>query len=237
MKLSFAIIENEKKRIDIYNEYFLRYEKENNIEIKVESFSNGYDFLESKNTYHACFMDIDMPGINGIETSFKLREKDKNIDIIFITNLPQFAIEGYKVHAFDFVLKPIIYEDFRLCLNKLKSKYFINKGSFIIEQKSGEIRKFLTEEVVSIEMISHDVTINLLNGETYSFRGALRQIESKLNSEYFYKCNSGIIVNLMYVSSYNNGEISLINNKTYPVSRSHKGEIMEVLAKYFSKNS
>ncbi len=65
---------------------------------EIHSFSNGYDFLEGDITsFDLIFMDIDMPGINGMETSLKISEKGIATPLIFVTNLPQYTISGYKV--------------------------------------------------------------------------------------------------------------------------------------------
>ena len=56
--------------------------------------------------------DIDMPGINGIDTARKLREMDSNVTIIFVTNIAKYAINGYEVDAVDYILKPVSYYDF-----------------------------------------------------------------------------------------------------------------------------
>ena len=70
-------------------------------------FHNPAEFLESyTKDYDLVFLDVEMPGLNGIETAKELRHMDSNVVIMFITNMAQYAIHGYEVEAVDYVLKP-----------------------------------------------------------------------------------------------------------------------------------
>lgn len=96
--INIAIIENEKEQIKITSDMIQKYFSVQGLLYEIHSFSNGYDFLEGDITsFDLIFMDIDMPGINGMETSLKIREKGIATPLIFVTNLPQYTISGYKV--------------------------------------------------------------------------------------------------------------------------------------------
>ncbi len=96
--INIAIIENEEEQIKITSDMIQKYFSVQGLLYEIHSFSNGYDFLEGDITsFDLIFMDIDMPGINGMETSLKIREKGIATPLIFVTNLPQYTISGYKV--------------------------------------------------------------------------------------------------------------------------------------------
>ena len=79
-------------------------------EIKV--YSSTFESIIESAAYNLVLMDIEMPGISGMEARFKIRENDLTMTLlIFVTNMAHFAIDGYKVNALDFCLKPITYED------------------------------------------------------------------------------------------------------------------------------
>ena len=84
-----------------------------------EQFPDAEAFLKSDtHAFDIVFMDIDMPGRNGIEASWALRERNQSIVLLFVTNLAQYAIAGYEVDALDYILKPINYFSFKLKIQK-----------------------------------------------------------------------------------------------------------------------
>lgn len=196
--MNIAIVENEEYQTQITKERCERYCKEINQECWISSFSNGYDFLESElSIYDVIFRDIDMPGINGRNTSVKLREKGLETPLIFVTNRPQFAIDGYKAQALDFILKPMTYADFSLARRRVPSSFENQyKDGVIALNIHGSFQKFKNSEVLYFEMIRHDVHLHIKDKESIVFRSSLSKIEPLLNSQLYLKCNSGCIVNL-----------------------------------------
>ena len=78
--MKIAIVENEQtdyqKLSDLINQYLSKETQGKNIPFSVDYYTNGYDFLESKDVYQVVFLDIEMPGINGMDTAIKLRENN-----------------------------------------------------------------------------------------------------------------------------------------------------------------
>ena len=131
LNIRIAVVENELNVAQNDIALLERYAKENCLSLETSIFQNGYEFLDTEEEFDAVLMDIDMPGLNGMEVAEKLREKNKAIDIIFTTNLPQFAVDGYKVQALDFVIKPVTFPNLSFAMEKVveKKRNFLN-GSF-----------------------------------------------------------------------------------------------------------
>lgn len=232
-KIKIAIVDNEPNQIEEIQKFCESFSLENNFFIEINSFYNGYDFLEKDSTIFDCvFMDIDMPGINGMDVSNKLREKNKNISIVFITNLPQFAIDGYKVQALDFILKPISYADFSLVMNKILSitKKKEENLLFVIHN---EMIRISSSNILYFEMNNHNVNIHLNDKSVYSYRETVKELELKLKNKSFYRCNSGIIVNLEWVKSIKNDVCILSDGTTLQVSRSRKNDFLKAMTDYY----
>lgn len=232
-KIKIAIVDNEPNQIEEIKKFCESFSLENNFFIEINSFYNGYDFLEKDSTIFDCvFMDIDMPGINGMDVSNKLREKNKNISIVFITNLPQFAIDGYKVQALDFILKPISYADFSLVMNKILSitKKKEENLLFVIHN---EMIRISSSNILYFEMNNHNVNIHLNDKSVYSYRETVKELELKLKNKSFYRCNSGIIVNLEWVKSIKNDVCILSDGTTLQVSRSRKNDFLKAMTDYY----
>ena len=233
--MRIAVVENEEQERKHYLELLDEYEKETNVKNEVFMFSNGFDFIEKYPTDLDCvFMDIDMPQINGLEASKKVRDFDPEVMIIFVTNLPQFAIDGYKVQALDFLLKPFKYIDLKVELEKV-NRYRETKvkiRSLWVTQK-GSSKRIQLDKIVYIEVIHHDVIIHTLNDEI-KFRGSLTAIEEKMDKSSFVRIGSSFIVNLMYVEGVVKGQCKLQGDIYLPISRSNKSEFMDKLNSYLN---
>ena len=105
------------------SEYIERYKKETNIDIQASFFQDGNELVfKYEPIYDVLLLDIEMPKMNGMDAAREIRKRDQRVLIIFITNMAQYAINGYEVGALDFVLKPIKYFSFSMKLEKaLKS--------------------------------------------------------------------------------------------------------------------
>ena len=96
-----------------------RWEKETGTPIRVTEYANALDFLEEyRGACDILLLDVDMPGINGMDAARQLRAVDQAVRIMFVTNMAQFAIAGYEVDATDFIVKPVRYFSFAQKLSR-----------------------------------------------------------------------------------------------------------------------
>ena len=108
--LRIAVVEDDKTYAAQLKEYLVRYGTETNQKISVALFPDGEDIVTDYSAeFDIILMDVEMTFMDGMTAAEKIREKDNEVVIIFITNMPQYAIQGYKVDALDYVLKPISY--------------------------------------------------------------------------------------------------------------------------------
>ena len=110
-----AVIEDEKSASDALGQHLKRYGAETGEEFKIYVFPDAETFLQNyKADYDVVFMDIELPGMNGMTAARELRKLDGKVVLVFVTNMSQFAVGGYEVGAFDFILKPVNYSSFFL---------------------------------------------------------------------------------------------------------------------------
>lgn len=121
MLFRIAIVEDEKKDSDLLENYIARYFSEEASEnrYQVTVFNNAGVFVEHyRADFDLILLDIQMPGMNGMDAAAALRKKDSSVLLVFVTNMAQYAVKGYDVNAAGFILKPVSYYDFLLRIRK-----------------------------------------------------------------------------------------------------------------------
>lgn len=126
------------------------------IEIVIDYYDSAVKLLAKfEVNYDIIFLDIEMPNLSGMEAAKKIREIDKSVMIIFVTNLANMAISVYEVEAFDFIVKPINYDTFYLKMIRALGKLNNNKGSSITIKCKGEIVNIKIDSIKYIESRGH----------------------------------------------------------------------------------
>ena len=229
--MKLAIVDDEKIAVDLLKKYIKRFEEENKFDINVSVFYNPNDFLINySNDYELVLMDIEMPGLNGIETAKELRRIDSNVVLMFITNMMQYAINGYEVEAIDFVLKPLSYEDFVLKMQKALRYVSRNKDKKITINTQDSIVNLYISDIYYIEVNKHYLLYHTTNG-VYTTRGVMKNVAEALEEYNFVRSNHCYLINLKYIQSIN-GNIVRVSGTDLSISRNKKNELMMKFTKY-----
>ena len=232
--MQVVIVEDECTEAEILEKYLDKFAEENNLQISHSRFSNGKEMLEKYQfTWDLILLDIEMPLMNGIEIARKIREKDSEVTIIFITQMAQYAIEGYSVNALDYVLKPVNYNMFAMKMRRAVHEFHMKQTDFILLQKKSQKYKIPLKTLCYIEVYGHTIVYHTLEQEI-SMTGSqtIKQIERELADKGFIRCHQCFLVNLNHVKQYNKEDIQ-VGEKRIPVSRSRRKEFLQALMKYW----
>lgn len=207
-------------------EFVKQYQKENNISIQTDLFSSGFEFLERfKANYDIVFLDIEMPGLDGIETAREIRRTDDTAGIIFITNMAQYAIKGYEVNAIDFMVKPVNYYNFE---DKLKRaiQFSSNRSRkyIIVKYDDGVIRMPLSDLFYVIKE-RNNLVYHTRRGE-FRERRTMQWFREKYGSACFAECMTGCMVNMTHIEKIGKDTV-LVAGSELPVSRRLKKEFIK----------
>lgn len=229
--LRVAIVEDSEQDRDVLVSFLKRYTMEKGEIFQTTCFSNGLNFIEDyKPEFDLTFMDIEMPHMDGLKAAHRLREMDQDTSLIFVTNMAQYAINGYEVAALNFLLKPLQYFRFSVELDKVvRNSAVKNAAPIILAAKEGQVR-LKYESVYYVDSDKHYLCFHTSLGD-YHVRGKLNEWDEKLLEHGFCRSGTSFLINLMHVSLIKNSS-AVVNGEEIPISRSKKKEFSESFTKY-----
>lgn len=231
--IRIAIVEDDKLMQQELIEVTHRFFKENNLKCETYTFSNAEDFLvEYENNYNLILMDIDLPSMDGMSAVKKIREHSLDTMVIFVTSLAQYAIEGYKVNAFDFIVKPVQYYNFALSLKRALKTLIVQEENTIVVSNKNFMQKIEINNLKYIEVINHNLFFHTVNN-VIEMRGVLSTYVEQLKKYDFVLCNRCYLVNLRYVTKIDEG-IAYLGKIGLVISRAKKKAFIEQLNNYLS---
>lgn len=211
--MRIAIIEDERVERERIIDFIERFSEEFHKKIEVEEFDSGDRLLESfKSVYDILIFDIDMPGTNGMDTARKVREKDKRAVILFMTNIAQYAVNGYEVDAVDYIIKPIGYFDFSMKFQKAVRRAAHRQDNYIAVDALDGIRKLKVADIRYVEVLGHYLIYHLTDGEL-KLRGSMKEQAALLGAYNFAQVHKSYLVNLAHVENISGSEIVVDGEK------------------------
>ena len=189
------------------------------------------DFAAGKiNNSDIIFLDIYMPGTDGVETAKKIRETDKNIVIVFTTTSRDHSLEGYSVYAFQYLVKPVAYPEVKTVLDKCMER-FADSARFI-EVISGRLKvKICLKDIIYIESFKTELHIHTADNTVKTFL-RLFEIEKQLENSTFLRTQRSYIVNMRYIKKMTAAGFLLINDKLIPFRKNDKLTVKQAYMDY-----
>lgn len=185
------------------------------------------------------FVDINMPDLNGLDFVKSLDHPPK---IVFVTAYGEHALEGFRVDALDYLLKPIGYNDFLKSANKVKSWFDLNPGKadevnsnkeFLFLKSEYKIVRINFDDIKYIEGMNEYIRIHLTNSKPLMTLLSMKSIEDKLPSDRFMRVHRSFIVNLARISLIERSRIVFDNDVYIPVSEQYKDKFQTFVDKNF----
>ena len=227
-----ALVEDEAEAADVLASFIDRYGAEKGVGFTIVRFCNAIDFELTHQKFDLVFMDIQMPGIDGMEAASLLRTYDDQIPIIFVTNLAKYAVKGYEVGATGFIVKPATYGNLTLALDRALRTVGQNSGRTLTVSTEDGIRVIPLRKIVYIEVMKHKLTYHIEGEEPMDARGSLVQIEEELADAPVVRASKSCLLNMDQISMVRSGELVMSNGDVLRISRTHKREVVDKVTDY-----
>ncbi len=202
------------------------------IEAAVYKFLSPYELFETierEGRFQLYLLDILMPQINGIDAGTKIRHDDENAVLVYLTSSPDYALDSYKLYAFQYLLKPINKQELHKVLDKVTEKLVRQLASTLpIKTKNGIVSIPLTQ-IIYVEYNEHRLSFCLTNGNhvtSLTIRESFDDFAGNLmQDECFAHPHASFLVNLRHVRTLTAKDMLMVNQVHIPVSRKKYAEI------------
>lgn len=204
------------------------------MEIAISQFTSGEELLRCDKSIDILFLDIQMSGMDGMETARKLRSQNYTGYLIFITVLKEMVFHSFEVQAYDYLVKPIERECFEKTMERLMTSMQTSSEAKLLVQKGYEYSFISFADIIYCEIINRKIYLYLKSGEIIDYYDKMDNLEAKLDGRFF-KCHRSYFINLNYLQSYKNGTAIMSDGSRIPVSRLRSKEFTNVILHYMKE--
>lgn len=227
-----ALAEDDAQQRQLLKNHLNRFAREACVELDVTEFEDGAALLfHYQPVYDIILLDIEMPLTNGMEAAEKIRAQDSAVILIFVTSMAQYAVQGYRVRAQSYILKPVsyygLYPELQEALATLKKRR--NERALLLPTADGLV-KVPTAEILYVESRRHTLLIHAA-GQTYPIRESMKEMTQRLEGEPFAHSSVSFLVNLANVSGLSKTE-AVVGGERVPISRQKYKAFVEALTNY-----
>lgn len=208
------------------------------LDMLVDGFTSGEALLaavqKQSQPYQLILLDIEMRGIDGIETAKRLRKLLPDCYIIFITSHDEFALTGYEVAAFRYLVKPVQPEKLTEAISAVRAEL---SDHITLHVEDGPVEALLrVKDIYYIEAQDKRVRV-VLKDTAFSDRRGIDEIELALAGEDFFRVHRSYLINFRYVARLDKNEILLVSGEQIPLSRLRKKAFKNAFQTYVSRTA
>lgn len=238
--IKIAICDDEQDELDTLQAVINQYGEEKEISLRIDVFNKGEELLSNCADYDVIFLDIYMGGMTGIDTAKSIRQKDKQVEIIFITGHIGLTKEALAVHAFEYLDKPVSRELIYRQMDEVLEKITQNKPNYAVKKETVEFNtgrgtvSLTVDDIYYFERYDRKIKA-VTNKGVYILNDTITSLEQKFRKYDFVMPHQSFVVNINHMQDYFKDEIIMTNYDTIPVAQKRSPEFKKVMRDFLQK--
>ena len=243
--MKLAICDDDKKIRELIEESVRDVSKS----IEVEMFSDARGILAPGFDADILFLDIQMPGIDGMNAARMMRENGKKTVIVFVTAVEEQVYKAFDVGAFNYIIKPFgkkrITEVIKGAIARADEVRYIEKtisekedekhqAHTITVKSGGTNRRVILSEIVYAEIFDRRIILHMKDHDNIDYNGRISELES-ISGKDFFRVHRAYLINLAYVKSYDSKSVR-VGDTDIPVARGKYKELVRAYLSYYTRS-
>lgn len=232
--MRIAIVEDEAPQRRQLASHIMEAARQRGAAVELEEYACGEEIVKADTSaLDLIVMDIDMPGMSGMEAAGVIRQRDHDVLIAFCTNLVTRALDGYAVQALDFLVKPVSCARIGELLEKAERFKSLRRERTLTLRAQDNVLVVPVGDILYAETYGRKLRLHTLR-ETADLRMTIAALEKLLPERGFFRTHNAFLVALTHVRRINGLELEIAGD-TLPISRHKKKEFVQALTDYLGE--
>lgn len=209
-------------------------ELEEHYPIQIFTYTNGIDLIkdyQKKQFYDLLILDMRMNEMNGIEVAEEIRKVDDALPILIVTATIDYAVEGYRVNAFRYLVKPVVKEDFLNAVKNTLDHLILQQNSFLAFPSKNGTTKLMTDHIYYLESDIRTIQVVAEEGR-FSFTGTISALEEELRPHGFIRVHKSFLVNVSRIHNIFKESVTMDNHDVIPMSKHKRKDVSHEFLTY-----
>ena len=203
---------------------------------QITDFFRGEELVEhyaSQKDFDIIFLDVEMDGINGLETAASVRRYSPEAIIIFVSCHKNYVFDSFRCEAFHFLVKPISQTEFDDVLNRALHKHRVMNEKYYVCTKNSRTA-LLIGDITYIEGYRRRIKVHA-SGAEYEHTGKVSDAYEKLKPHGFLRVHQGYVINMRHIKTFGSTDITLRDGTVIPIGEKRRKEVLMMYDKYIQK--
>lgn len=238
--IRIAVVDDEREQIDNLFEIISCFFSQKHTKYMIDDFENGETLLKSETVFDIIFLDIQMSGIDGIETAQKLRINNKHTALFYVTSYSDYVLKSMSLHPFAFIVKPYskdeIYKNLEDYIAFTNNMNMDSITEYFKLQYKKQLIKINVDEICYFHYIGNRIIEIVTKTRKYQISDSISKLFETLNHKIFLMPEQSFIVNIGHISRIDGNDKTLVmkNGCIIPIARRKYTEFFNLLNEYLS---